>query len=236
MKNIYTLIAILVLGWLSNTAVFAQPAKLTKDELVTKSNALFESGRAKDALDLISQYPAFADETEVLYVKSVSLVDIKDFKNADMAFQRQFDLFLEYAEESKGLNINLADGTSLSNSDKSLLMLGYSTILINFAMADMVNALRNVAFDKAGFTASKRETKDLTGFDKFRKDYEKTALEAAEFFSKNQMVKEALSNFSKVIEINPKNSVAYRGRAKIYRQQKKIKLAAADEAMARRYK
>lgn len=235
MKNILPLITILVLSLMSNTSVFAQPVKFTKEELVEKSNKLFESGKAKDSIELIDKYPEFAEEPEVLYVKSVAYVDLRDFKNAEKAFQKQFELFLQYAEESRGITIKVGDAP-LSKDDKSLVTVIYSTVLINFAMADMVNALRNVAFDKAGFTVSKRETKDLVGFIEFRKDYEKTALEAADFFSKNRMFKEAISNFSKVIEINPKNSVAYRGRAKIYRQQKKIKLAAADEAMARRYK
>lgn len=234
-QSVCLLFAVLIFGWLGSITTLAQPAKLTKEELVRESNTLFESGKPKDALDLVNQYPEFADEPDVLYVKSVALVDLKDFKNADLVFQHQFELFLKYAEESKGITIKLANGTSLSEDDKDLLSMIYSTVLINFAMADMVNALRNVAFDKAGFTANKRETKNLNGFEAFRKDYEKTALEAAEFFLKNKMLKESLSNFSKVIEINPKNANAYQGRAKIYRQQRKIKLATVDEAKAKRY-
>ena len=66
---------------------------LTKEQVAEKANALFEGGRAREAVDLINQYPEFAEEPEILYIKSVSYVDLRDFKNADAAFQKQFDIF-----------------------------------------------------------------------------------------------------------------------------------------------
>ena len=115
-----------------------------------------------------------------------------------------------------------------------MISIMYGATLISLASADLTNSLRTVAFEKAGMTAAKREPKNLNGFDEFRKNYEQTALEAANFYLQTVQLKEALSNFSKVIEINPKNVAAYQGRAKVYRKQRKLKLAQADELKAKR--
>lgn len=207
---------------------------LTKEHLVEKANALFESGRAREAIGLINQYPDFAEEPEILYIKSVSYADLRDFGNADAAFQKQFDIFLQNAEESGKLILEISSGEPSANLKKNMISIMYGATLISFASADLTNSLRAAAFEKAGITAARREPKNLIGFDEFRKNYEQTALEAANFFLQTAQLKEALSNFSKVIEINPKNAVAYQGRAKVYRKQRKLKLAQADELKAKR--
>ncbi len=231
---IFPVVFLFLLICLSASFSFAQPDQLTKDQLVDKSDTLYKNGRPREAIELIDKYPQFADETDVLYVKSVSLIELRDFKNADIAFQRQFDNFLKNAEETRKMNVKIAPGVSSSKLDQDMNSIMYSATLISLATAEMVNALRAAALEKAGIPANKREPKNLGGFEEFRKNYENTALEAAEFFLQTKQLKEALSNFSKAIELNPKNAAAYRGRAKVYRQQRKVKAAIADEAQAKK--
>lgn len=215
--------------------ICAQPQKLTKEQLTEKSNALYESGRQREAIDLINQYPEFSDETEILYVKSVAYTELRDYKNADIAFQKQFDAFLKNAAESKSMTVEISSGEMSADLKKNTLSIMYAAALISYASADLTNALRAAAFEKNGMPEARREPKNLAGFDEFRKTYEQTALDAGNFYLQTNQLKEALSNFSKAIELNPKNPASYTGRAKVYRKQKKIKLAAADEANARRY-
>lgn len=213
--------------------IFAQ--KLTKEQLVEKSNALFEGGKQKDAIDLINEYPEFSDEPDVLYVKSVAYTELRDYKNADIAYQKGFDLFLKNAAESLAIADEYAAKTPMTKEDKELASLMYSTTLISFASADLTNSLRIVAFDKNGMPEAKREPKNLKGFEDFRKNYEATAIKLGNFNAQNNQLKDAIENYTKAVDLNPKNSAAYLGRAKVYRKLKRLKLAIADEKNARLY-
>jgi tetratricopeptide (TPR) repeat protein len=234
-ENFKILNCFLFLFSLGAISVYAQPQKLTRKQLVERSNALFESGKQKDAIDLINEYPEFADEVDVLYVKSVAYTELRDYKNADLAFQKGFDIFLKNGTESLAIADEYAAKKTLTKEDRELAALMYSTAMIGFASADLTNALRSVAFGKNGMPEDKRQPKNLNGFDEFRKLYEETAIKSAELNLKNNQLKEALADFSKAIELDPKNPASYTGRAKVYRKLKKSKLAMADEANAKRY-
>ena len=231
MKKFYL---ILFCALLINAApVFAQ--KLTKEQLVEKSNALFEGGKQKDAVDLINQYPEFSEEPDVLYVKSVAYTELRDYKNADLAFQKSFDIFMKNAAESLAIADEYAAKPAPEKLDKEMAAMMYSTAMISFASAELTNSLRAVAFGKNGLPDAKREPKNLNGFDEFVKIYEQTAIKSAETNLQNNLLKEALDDYNTAIKLNAKNAVSYKGRAKIYRKMKKIKAAVADEASARRY-
>ena len=234
-KNIRILLCLLSFFLTGAISIFAQPQKLTKEQLVEKSNALFENKRQKEAIELLDEYPEFSDDVEVLYVKSVAYTELRDYKNADIAYQKGFDIFLKNGTESLAIADEYAAKKTLTKDDKDLAGLMYSTALIMFASADLTNALRAVAFGKNGMPEAKRDPKNLNGFDEFRKLYEQTAIKSAELNLKNNQLKDALANFSKAIELDPKNSASYTGRAKVYRKLRKLKLAVADEANARRY-
>lgn len=213
--------------------IFAQ--KLTKEQLVEKSNALFEGGKQQEAIDLIGEYPEFADEPDVLYVKSVAYTELRDYKNADVAYQKGFDIFLQNAGESLKIADEYAAKNSTTELDKEMATLMYSTAMISFASADLTNSLRAVAFGKNGMPEAKRDPKNLKGFEDFRKNYEATAIKLGDLNVKNNQLKDAIENYTKAIELNAKNFTAYAGRAKAYRKLKRLKLAMSDEANARRY-
>ncbi len=213
--------------------IFAQ--KLTKEELVEKSNALLESKKQRDALEILDQYPEFSDETDVLYVRSISYTELRDYKNADIAYQKGFDIFLKNAAESLAIAEEYAAKTPATKLDKEMTAMMYSTAMISFASAELTNALRSVAFGKNGMPEAKREPKNLAGFEDFKRKYAETAIKSGESNFKNNLLKEAVSDFDKAIELDPKNAAAYSGRAKIYRKQRKLKLAMSDEANARKY-
>lgn len=230
MKKI--ILSLLVLSFFI-VPIFAQ--KLTKEELVEKANAIYESGKQKEAIDLIEKHPDFADDVEILYIKSVAFTELRDYKNADIAFQKGFDIFLKNGTDSLAIADEYAAKKPLTSLDKEMAELMYSTAMISFASADLTNALRSVAFDKNGMPEAKRTPKNLAGFDDFRKNYEETAIKTGEIYLKSNKLKDALENFSKAIELNPTNSASYQGRAKVYRKMKKLKLAMSDEANARKY-
>jgi len=213
--------------------IFAQ--KLTKEQLVEKSNALFEGGKRQEAIDLIGEYPEFSDEPDVLYVKSVAYSELRDYKNADIAFQKSFDLFLKNGAESLAIADEYAAKTPATKEDKEMAALMYETAAVSFGSANLVNALRIVAFDKNGMPEAKRDPKNLAGFDNFVKDYEQSSLKLAELNAQNNKFGDAVANYGKAIELNPKSSAAYAGRAKVYRKLKKLRLAIADEKSARLY-
>ena len=106
--------------------VFAQ--KLTREQFVEKSNALFEGGKQKDAIDLINEYPEFAGEPDVLYVKSVAYTELRDYKNADIEYQKGFDLFLKNAAEGLAIADEYAAKTSPTKEDKELAALMHFVI------------------------------------------------------------------------------------------------------------
>ena len=213
--------------------IFAQ--KLTKEELVEKSNAFLEGKKQKDAIELLDQYPEFADEPDVLYVRSISYTELRDYKNADIAFQRGFDIFLKNGQDSLAIADEYAAKTPPTKLDKEMTTLMYSTAMISFASADLTNSLRSVAFEKNGMPEEKRQPKNLEGFLDFKKVYEQTAIKSGGMNLKNNLLKEALTDFDKAIEFNSQNAAAYTGRAKVYRKLRKLKLATADEAKARKY-
>ena len=215
--------------------ICAQPVKLSKDQLVEKSNAIYRSGKQREAIELLNEYPEFSEDVEVLYIKSVAYTELRDYKNADIAYQKGFDIFLKNGTESLAIADEYAAKPSATKDDRDLAGLMYSTALIMFASADLTNALRAVAFGKNGMPEAKRDPKNLDGFDEFRKLYEQTAIKTGEMNLKNNQLKDALANFSKAIELDPKNAASYTGRAKVYRKLRKLKLAVADEANARRY-
>ncbi len=230
LKKIYLCLFLILLA---AAPIFAQ--KLTKEQLAEKSNALLEGKMQKAAIELLDQYPEFADEPDVLYVRSISYTELRDYKNADLAYQRGFDIFLKNGKESLAIAEEYAAKTPLTKLDKEMTTLMYSTAMISFASADLTNSLRAVAFGKNGMPEEKREPKNLTGFEDFRKLYEQTAIKSGEMNSKNNLLKEALADFGKALEINPQNAAAYSGRAKVYRKLRKLKLAMADEKNARLY-
>ena len=215
--------------------ICAQSLKLTKEQVAEKSNALLENKKQKEAIDLINDYPDFSDEVEILYVKSVAYTELRDYKNADIAFQKGFDIFLKNGTESGAIADEYAAKKPLTKEDQELASLMYSTAMISFASAELTNALRIVAFGKNGMPETKRQPKNLAGFDEFRKMYEQIAIKSGEMYFKSNFLNEALKDFTKAIELNPKNPASYTERAKVYRKLRKIKLAMADEASARRY-
>ena len=206
---------------------------MTKDELVEKSNALYESGKQRDALEMIAQFPEFADEVDVLYIKSVALVELREYKNADIVFQKQFDLFIENAEESLKIAEDLTAQPDITGENRELALLMYSTGLISYASADLVNSLRTVAMDKNGMPKTKLNPQNLAGFAEFVKNYEAALITTGELQMSANQLKDALDNFNKAIKLNQKSAPAFAGRAKVYRKQRKIKLALADEHTAK---
>lgn len=230
MKKIYFSLFLILFA---AAPIFAQ--KLTKEELAEKSNALYESGKQKDAIELLDQYPEFADESDVLYIKSVSYTELRDYKNADLAYQRGFDIFMKNGLESLKIGGEYAAKNPPTKLDKEMTALMYSTAMISFGSAQLTNSLRAVAFGKNGMPEEKREPKNLNGFDEFKKIYAETAVKSGGINLQNNLLKEALSDFGTAIELEPKNAAAYSGRAKVYRKLRKLKLALADEANARKY-
>lgn len=235
MKTKFYFLTFIFLFLAGANGIYAQPEKLTKEQLVEKSNALFEGGKRQEAIDLIKEYPEFADEPDVLYVKSVAYTELRDYKNADLAFQKSFDIFLNNAKESLSIADEYTAKPAPAKEDKEIAAMMYSAAMVSFASAELTNALRSVAFGKNGMPEEKREPKNLDGYEEFRKLYEETAIKSGELNLKNNQLKEALSDFSKAVELDPKNSASYTGRAKVYRKLRKLKLAMADEANARKY-
>jgi tetratricopeptide (TPR) repeat protein len=235
MKQDFKFLTFILLFLSAAVCICAQPLKLTKEQLAEKSNALLENGKQKEAVDLINDYPEFSDEVEILYVKSVAYTELRDYKNADLAFQKGFDIFLKNGTEALGIADEYAAKKPLTKEDNELASLMYSTAMVSFASAELTNALRAVAFGKNGMPEAKREPKNLVGSEEFRNLYEQTAIKSAELNLKNNHLKESLADFTKAIELNSKNSASYTGRAKVYRKLRKIKLATADEANAKRY-
>jgi tetratricopeptide (TPR) repeat protein len=230
MKNICL---ILLLSVLSAAAVSAQT--LSKDELVKQANTLYESGRQKDSLALIGEYPAFLDDIEILYIRAVAHTELREYDKADIAFQKQFDIFLANAAESLKMGADLLTETPVTKENKELAAFMYATALISCASADLTEALRAVAFEKNGRPEKDRVPKNLAGYDEFRRSYEETAIKAGELHFETGRFADAAQNFTTAIELDPENPVSYRGRAKVYRKLKKLKAARADEASAARY-
>jgi hypothetical protein len=102
--------------------------KLTKEEVVAKSNTLYRSGRAREALDLIGVYPEYGNDPGVLDVESVARVDLRDFARADAAFQKQFDSFLNDAAEGRAAAEKFVKEDPPTKENRELALLLYGTI------------------------------------------------------------------------------------------------------------
>lgn len=205
---------------------------LSKDEVVKKADEIAKKDNPYTLLEFLDDYPEYAEDTEILYLKSVTNVEAGNFKKADVYFQKQFDSFYKDALSSiKAGDEYAAKPKSAENHEISSLM--YGTALMSFASADLVNALRAVATEKNGLPAIKRNPKNLNGYTEFKKLYEEVAVKAGNVEFDAEEFDLALQNFNKAIELNPRSKSALEGRAKVYRKQGKLKLAQADEARAK---
>jgi len=230
MKKTALLIALTVL---SAVVTLAQPAKLTKEQVGEQGNALLNAGKQKEALELADAYPEFAGEVEVLYIKSIAYTELKDYQQADIYFQKQFDTFRSNGDSAREQGVELAKNpTNRATNDLAALMFGVS--LISYASADMVNSLRATAFEKNGMPAARRKPVNLGSFDEMKTVYLETSIQAGLLQLKLNQLKDALSNLNKAVELGPTDAAAYRGRAQVYRKMRKLVLARADETKARK--
>lgn len=229
MKKTALLIAITAL---SAFIAFAQPARLTKEQLGEQGNALLNAGKQKEALELADAYPEFAGEMEVLYIKSVAYTELKNYKQADIYFQKQFDSFRGNGNSARDEAGDILKNNEPTKENNDLAVLMFEASLVSYASADMVNSLRAVAFGKNGMPAAKRNPVNLDGFDEMRTAYRETAIAAGLLQLKLNQLKDALSNLNKAVELGPKDAAAYSARAQVYRKMKKPALARADEVRA----
>jgi tetratricopeptide (TPR) repeat protein len=225
---------IIALTALSSLITLAQPARLTKEQLGEQGNALLNAGKQKEAIELVDAYPEFAGEMEVLYIKAVGYTELKDHKQADIYFQKQFDTFRDSGDSARAeaSDILANNAPTKENNDLAALMFGAS--LISYASADMVNSLRAVAFEKNGMPAAKRKPVNLGNFDEMRTAYCETSIQAGLLQLKLNQLKDALANLNKGVELGPKDAAAYRARAQVYRKMKRPVPARADEIKARK--
>jgi tetratricopeptide (TPR) repeat protein len=225
---------LIILITLSPLMALAQPAKVTKEQLGQLGNELLNAGKQKEALELVDAYPEFADEMEVLYVKSIAYTELKDYKQADIYFQKQFDTFRANADSARSEAEDIVGNNPPTKENHDLAALMFGASLISYASADMVNSLRAAAFEKNGMPAAKRKPVNLGDFDEMRRAYRETSIEAGLLQLKLNQLKDALANLNKAVEIAPTDAAAYRGRAQVYRKMKKLALARADEIKARK--
>lgn len=205
---------------------------LSKDEVVKKAEEISKKENPYTLLEFLDDYPEYADDPEILYLKSVTNVETGNFKKADVYFQKQFDNFNKDALSSiKAGDEYSVKEKSAENIEMASLM--YGTALMSFASADLVNALRAVATEKNGLPTIKRNPKNLNGYAEFKKVYEETAVKAGNVELGGEKFDLALQNFNKAIDLNPRSKSALEGRAKVYRKQGKLKLAQTDEAKAK---
>ncbi len=205
---------------------------LSKEDVIEKAEKIQKEENPRRVIEFLKLFPEYGDEVEILYLKSVSYVEIREFQKADVYFQKQFDNFYKDAFASLTIADEYAQKPeSAENLEMASLM--YETALVSMASAELVNALRAVATEKNGLPAVKRNPKNLNGFAEFMKIFEQTAIRSAETDFKAGQTDRALQNFNKALEMNPKSKAAYLGRAKVYRKLGKVKLAQADEAKAK---
>ena len=216
-------------------AAYGQPARLTKEQLSEKAVSLLNSGRQRDALDLVDQYPEFAGEADVLYVRSIGYTELKDYKTADIYFQKQFDQFRANADSARSEASNIVGNNPATRENNDLALLMYGASLISYASADLVNSLRSTAFEKNGMPAAKRAPKNLKDYDEMVRAYKETSIQTGRLQITTNELKEALANLNRAVQLGPKDPAAYRARAELYRKQKKLALARADEAKAKQF-
>jgi tetratricopeptide (TPR) repeat protein len=231
-KNIKIGILLLVVSLIAGSA-YGQ--RLTKEELGEKANSLLNSGKQQAALDLVDLYPEFADESDVLYVRSIAFTELKDYKNADIYFQKQFDQFRTNADSARSEASDIVGNNPATKENNDLALLMFGASLISYASADLVNSLRATAFEKNGMPAVKRVPKNLKDFEEMVRAYKETAIQAGLLQIRTNALKEALANLNKAVQLGPKDPAAYRARAQLYRKQKKLALARADEAKAKQF-
>ncbi|HQU84851.1 MAG TPA: tetratricopeptide repeat protein [Pyrinomonadaceae bacterium] len=205
---------------------------LSKEEVVKKAQEIQEKENPYRVLEFLDDYPEFAEDTEILYLKSVASVEAGYFKEADVYFQKQFDAFYKDALSSIEAGDEYA-AKPKSEENSAMASLMYGTAMLALASADLVNSLRAVATEKNGLPAAKRNPKNLNGYAEFSKIYEETAVKAGNVELSADKFDLALENFNKALEINPRSKSALENRAKVYRKQGKLRLAQTDEAKAK---
>lgn len=230
MKNLLLTIFLLLLGF---AHLFAQPPRLTKEQLGERGNALLNAGKQREALDLVDAYPEFADEAETLYIRSIAYTELRDYKTADIYFQKQFDMFRKNGDSARTDGADLLNkGPAAASNDLASLMLGVS--LVSYASADLVNSLRATAFEKNGMPAATRSPKNLTGYDEMVTVYKEASIKVGLLQIKTNELKEALKNTNKAVQLGPRDPESYLARAQVYRKMKKVALARADELKAKK--
>lgn len=227
MKKLTILLATLLLSAL---AAFAQPAKMTSEELGTKGNDLLKAGKQREAIALVEKYPELADDTSALYILSIAFTELREFDKADIYFQKQFDNFVENANSARTDADELAAKKPATKEDNELASLMYSASIVSYASAELADSLRTVAFEKNGMPAAKPQ--HLEGFEVMMDQYRGALVKAALVQLKTNEVQEALRNANKAVEIGPENPAAYKARAQVYRRLKKVALARADDLKA----
>jgi tetratricopeptide (TPR) repeat protein len=223
-----------ILAGLMSLFVVVAPAQMTKEKLGEQGNALLNAGKQKEALELADAYPEFAGEMEVLYIKSIAHTELREYQQADIYFQKQFDTFRDNADSARSDAEDILGNNPPTKENNDLAALMFGASLISYASADMVNSLRAVAFEKNGMPAAKRKPVNLGDFDEMRRAYRETSIEAGLLQLKLNQLKDALANLNKAVELGPTDAAAYRGRAQVYRKMKKLALARADEIKARK--
>lgn len=211
----------------------AQPSRLTKEQLGEKGNALLNAGKQNEALELVGAYPEFENEMEVLYIRSIAYTELKNYKKADIYFQKQFDTFRGNADSARAEAGGIIAKNPRTKENDELASLMYGASLISYASADMVNSLRAVAFEKNGMPAAKRVPADLEHYREMTTAYRETSIDAGLHQLKLNQLKDALANLNKAVELGPKDPAAYRGRAQVYRKMRRLAPARADEAKAK---
>lgn len=224
----------IAIGIFSVLAIQAQPTALTKEQLGEKGNALLNAGKQREALALVDSYPEFENETGVWYIKSIAYGELRDYKNAEIYFKKQFDVFVNNGESAYRDASNILTDNVPSKENNNLALLMFSASLVSYAGAEMVNSLRSVVFDKNGMPAAIRKPVNIEGYDDMVTGYKNTLIEAGSLQLQTGELKEALSNLNKAVRLDPKDAAAYGTRAKIYRKLKKIALARADELKAKK--
>jgi tetratricopeptide (TPR) repeat protein len=230
MKHLILTIFLLLLAF---AHISAQPARLTKEQLGERGNALLNAGKQREALDLVDAYPEFADGAEALYIRSIAYTELRDYKTADIYFQKQFDQFCKNGDSARieAADVLSKDPATASNDLASLM---FGAALISYASADLVNSLRATAFEKNGMPTATRRPKNLPGYDEMLIAYKETSIKAALLQITTNELKEALKNTNKAVQLGPKDPEAYLARAQVYRKMKKVALARADELKAGR--
>ena len=192
---------------------------LTVEEVSKKAEILANSSEPAKVLELLADFPEFAENRELWYFYAVSYTETHEYRTADVYYQKQFDAFVKDAAESiaSADEQSAAPVTALRRETALLL---YSTALSSFATANLINSLRVVASEKNGLPLDKLNPKNLKGYDEFKVEYARIALLTADLNAKSSQNAEALDNYGKALELNPKNAAAYAGRAKVYRKLK----------------